>query len=152
MTETTHTHYNSPCDIPKGQKHDQGKTLFNLIPPLAHEAYAEVLTFGAQKYTPDNWRKVPDAKIRYMNAAFRHLHAHRKGEFLDPESNQPHLAHAIASLSFVLELELEEAIKDHGKMLDQRIVIDGSHIGPLVDEAFKKELTKLIDKFNQAYE
>lgn len=140
-------HYKSPCDLP-GVKYDDGKTLYNLIPPLAHEAHAEVLTFGAKKYAPDNWRKVPDAKQRYMNAAFRHLHAHRKGDFLDEESNQPHLAHAMACLSFVLELELEEAIQDHGGMIGQTITIDGTNLSPLSYEDFKKELQKLINEFS----
>lgn len=109
--------YNSPCDIPLGQKFDDGKTHYNLVPPLAHEAHADVLTFGAKKYAPDNWRYVEDARNRYINAAFRHLHAHRKGELLDPESGLPHLAHAIASISFTLELELEEAIDNHVKLM-----------------------------------
>lgn len=106
--------YASPCDIPApgekvmpGARFDQGKPQFLLIPPLAHHAHAEVLTFGAQKYAPDNWRKVENADTRYLNAAFRHLHAHSKGEVLDKESGLPHLAHAIASLSFTLELLLE---------------------------------------------
>lgn len=103
----TKAHFDSPCDIPEGQKLDTGKVKYSLVPPLAHEAHAKVVTFGAFKYAPDNWRYVPDAELRYLNAAFRHIHSHNRGHIIDPESGLPHLAHAIASLSFTLELFLE---------------------------------------------
>ena len=51
----------------------------------------------------DNWKKVPDRENRYVAAAFRHLVAHRLGERLDPETGEPHLAHAICCLTFILE-------------------------------------------------
>jgi len=102
------THFKSPCDIPTcGVKHDEGKPQFSLIPPLAHEAHAEVLTFGATKYAPGNWRNVENAQARYIDAALRHINAHVQGDELDPESGLPHLAHAIASISFSLELLIE---------------------------------------------
>ena len=88
-----------------GIKHDQHKPRFDLIPPLAERQVAEVLEYGARKYAPDNWRKVDDAKSRYLAAARRHINAWQTGETIDPESNLPHLAHAICSLMFVAELE-----------------------------------------------
>jgi hypothetical protein len=74
---------------------------------------AEVLTFGAAKYSPDNWRKVEDAIERYTAAALRHINARRSGEYLDPESQKPHMAHAMCCIGYVLELE-QEARSERG--------------------------------------
>ncbi len=79
----------------------------DLIPPHAEEEVAKVLDFGARKYGDDNWRKVENAKTRYLAAARRHLIQYKKGETADPDSKLHPLAHAICSLLFVLELELE---------------------------------------------
>ena len=87
-----------------GTKDDQGKPRFDLIPPLAERCVAEVLQYGATKYAPDNWRKVPNAQARYFAAARRHLNAYQAGEKTDSESGINHLAHAITSLMFALEL------------------------------------------------
>ena len=35
-------------------KHDTGKPRFDLVPPIAQLEFVKVLTFGAQKYSPDN--------------------------------------------------------------------------------------------------
>ena len=87
----------------EGIKYDSDKTAFNLLPPNAEQAVAEVLTYGAKKYAPDNWKKVGYLEARYLGAAMRHLNAHRRGETDDPESGCLHLAHAICSLMFIIE-------------------------------------------------
>ncbi len=92
--------------LASGVKHDDSKPRPELLPPRALLAVSEVLAYGAQKYAPDNWRKVPEARTRYIGAALRHILAHMRGERLDPESKQPHLAHAVCSILFTLELEL----------------------------------------------
>ena len=97
-----------------GEKHDQGKPQFRLLPMKALTEQAKVLTFGAMKYTPGGWREVPDAPNRYLDAAFRHLVAYSQGECYDDESGLPHLAHAQCCLSFLLELDLEVQIKYNG--------------------------------------
>lgn len=91
-----------------GQKHDQGKNRLDLIPPLAEEEIGWVLTHGAEKYGPKNWRMVENAEERYHGAARRHINAYARGEDSDYDSGLHHLAHAIVSLMFVLELELED--------------------------------------------
>lgn len=96
-----------PAPIGFGQKHDQGKARCDLLPPHAVLEVAKVLTFGAVKYAPNNWRKVPDALDRYLAAALRHQLAYMTGELNDPESGLPHLAHAACCLMFILELEHE---------------------------------------------
>jgi len=66
---------------------------------------AGVLAYGARKYAPHNWAKVPNARQRYYDAAMRHLHAWWEGESCDPESGHPHLAHASCCCLFLLALQ-----------------------------------------------
>src|SRR5690606_41413427 len=65
----------------------------------------DVLTYGARKYAPDNWRHVANPQQRYYAAAMRHIVAWVMGEKLDPESGKPHLAHAAGCLLFLLEFD-----------------------------------------------
>lgn len=88
-----------------GSKHDSGKPLMGAVPPNALLAVAKVLTFGAEKYGRDNWRQVASAETRYLDAALRHINAYQRGEAVDPESGESHLAHAVCSLMFMLELQ-----------------------------------------------
>jgi len=60
-----------------GRKFDGGKLEYGLLPPYALKATVDVLTFGAQKYERDNWKKVPDSKRRYFDA-FRDTFGHGK--------------------------------------------------------------------------
>lgn len=87
-----------------GSKHDSGKPLMGAVPPNALVAVAKVLTFGAEKYGRDNWRQVENAETRYLDAALRHINAYQRGELADHESGESHLAHAVCSLMFMLEL------------------------------------------------
>ena len=68
----------------------------------------EVLTYGAKKYAPDNWKKVPDARRRYIDAGFRHFTAYTSGETHDPETGKHHLAHAICCLLYLVAFDLGE--------------------------------------------
>lgn len=88
-----------------GRKFDGGKLEYGLMPPLALRETVKVLTFGAQKYERDNWRRVPDPHRRYFDAAQRHLWAYKSGEKYDQETGISHLAHAICCLSFMLDLD-----------------------------------------------
>ena len=92
-----------------GVKYDGEKPKMNLLPPKAIVEVAKVLTFGAQKYDEENWRKLEDLQSRYSSGALRHIFAHLDSEDLDPESGLSHLAHAICCLLFKLEIELENA-------------------------------------------
>lgn len=87
----------------QGTKHDGGKPILGAIPPNAELAIGRVLEFGARKYSRDNWRQVDDLQTRYMDAALRHLNAVRRGEALDGESGEHHLAHAACCVLFMLE-------------------------------------------------
>ena len=95
-----------------GIKYDSEKPKMNLLPPKAIVEISKVLTFGAEKYDAENWRKLDDLQNRYTAGALRHIFAHMDGEELDPETNLSHLAHAMCCLLFKLEIELEERIKE----------------------------------------
>ena len=86
-------------------KFDGGKHMWDLLPIQSMEDIVDILTYGANKYEPNGWMKVKDAKRRYIAAFFRHFMAWLKGEKIDPESGKPHLAHALTNLVFINELE-----------------------------------------------
>lgn len=92
----------------EGKKFDDLKTRLDLIEPEFIEQVGKVLTFGAQKYEPNNWQNVDDAENRYYAALMRHLLAYRKGEEKDPESGLSHLAHAACNAMFLLHFEQEK--------------------------------------------
>lgn len=89
----------------QGRKLDSDKPRWDLLPLVAASDVVNVLTFGARKYAPDNWRHVPDARRRYFAAAMRHLVAWMGGEKADAESGLPHLAHAACCVLFLAELD-----------------------------------------------
>ena len=85
-----------------GMKHDSGKLRMDLLPPEAIRAMAQVLTYGAAKYAPNNWRGV--SIERYEAAMLRHWLAWKEGERLDAESGLPHLAHVLCNAAFLTVL------------------------------------------------
>lgn len=90
--------------VDKFMKFDTGKLRYDLVPTSAFEGLAKVLTYGAKKYSPNNWRNAEDTD-RYIAALYRHLEAWRKGEKVDEESGLKHLEHAITNVAFLLELD-----------------------------------------------
>lgn len=103
----------------EGKKYDQDKMRYDLVPFRGLDDVVRVLTYGATKYGPDNWRNVERAEERYPAAALRHISAYMQGEPYDRETGISHLAHAICSLLFVLTLD-EESGDELTKELEQR--------------------------------
>lgn len=95
-----------------GQKFDTEKARMGLLPPRALRSVADVLTFGARKYSPENWRYVENGPARYLDAALRHIAAYMQGEDNDPESNLPHLSHALCCIMFMVDLQLQPSDAD----------------------------------------
>lgn len=89
----------------QGQKHDSDKPRYELLPPVAIDEMAKVMTFGAEKYAPDNWRHVDNAVERYRAALLRHSFAMLRGEKIDPETGLPHAAHAMCCAAFLVEVD-----------------------------------------------
>lgn len=98
---------------PGGMKFDNGKPRMELISRVFLEELAKVLSFGAQKYEPWQWKKGFESD-RLVGATLRHIHAYNSGETTDPESGLPHLAHAACNLMFLLDLS------SNGKLVDTR--------------------------------
>ena len=89
-------------------KHDDGKLLMYLVDPQFIEGVAKVLTLGATKYSPDNWKRCTEPFQRYYSALQRHLVAYAKGDSADLESGLSHLYHAACCLMFLAHFEREE--------------------------------------------
>jgi hypothetical protein len=101
----------TPVTLKTGIKFDQEKPQWTLVPFKAFDHVVEVLTIGARKYAPDNWKKVPNARQRYIDAAFRHMSAYAGGEKLDAETGKNHLAHAVCCLLFLLAFDLDSSLE-----------------------------------------
>ena len=102
------TNLKTESSFTAGQKLDKEKNRLDLIEPEFIEGVGKVLTFGANKYEPNNWQKVENAEDRYYAAALRHLMAWRRGEKTDPESGISHLDHVACNIMFLQHFEREE--------------------------------------------
>lgn len=90
----------------KFQKNDLDKPKLSLLPIKAKQEVAFVLEYGAKKYGRNNW-SLCDDKFRYIDAALRHIDKYINEITYDEESLRHHLAHAVASLMFVIDMELD---------------------------------------------
>ena len=108
----------------EGRKFDGGKLQYGLLPPHALEATVEILTFGAQKYAPNNWMFVEDGDARYFDALQRHIWKWKMGQENDIETGKNHLAHAMCCLMFLLEKDLHSDLDWQEIKLAAKQVID----------------------------
>ena len=122
-----------------GIKYDSAKPKMNLLPPKAIVEVAKVLTFGAEKYDAENWRKLDDLQNRYTAGALRHIFAHMDGEKLDPETGLSHMAHALCCLLFKLEIELED-----GERKEEELRETDTTEHTARDQSFESD--RLVDK------
>lgn len=91
-----------PVDT-EGNKDDGNKPMMDLLDPAFLEGTAKVLTFGAKKYAPHNWRK--GIKVsRLIAACLRHLTAIMRGEDLDPETKLHHGYHLACEVMFLTSM------------------------------------------------
>ena len=98
------TVYDEPPGECRKSFESASKPRLDLLPTSSLESIAEVLTFGAAKYSDNNWCR--GARWgRYYSALLRHLFAWWRGEDLDPETGLSHLAHAGCCLLFLMEYQ-----------------------------------------------
>lgn len=87
-------------------KNDVDKPRYDLLPMDAVEEIVKVLTKGAEKYAPDNWRADGGFEWhRLIRAAYGHLAAFHRGEDNDPEWGLSHLAHLGCCVLFLLHYQ-----------------------------------------------
>jgi hypothetical protein len=99
------------CKVDSDGKNDQGKPNLHLLHsgfPRVLWALAEVLSFGAEKYSANGWQKVPNGRERYQAAAGRHQAQRFMGTEKDDESGLWHEAHELTSRLMAFELFLKE--------------------------------------------
>lgn len=102
------------CGFPEGTKitesvairHNKDKLRVDLIPTELTEEVAKVLTFGATKYSPDNWKGFnKEQQKEILGSLLRHILEYQKGNKFDSESGLHHLAHAACNIAFILYFE-----------------------------------------------
>lgn len=94
-----------------GAKLDAGKLRPSLVlGGFAHalKAVVKVGTDGANKYTDNGWREVPNGFARYSDAKVRHALAWACGEQRDKDTQSLHLAHEAWNALARLELYLQQ--------------------------------------------
>jgi len=99
-----------------GAKLDAGKNRLGLVINGFCAALTEVGkvgTYGAQKYTDNGWKEVPEGIPRYTDAMYRHLMKEAKGELLDVDTELLHAAHSAWNALARLELMLRINEDDH---------------------------------------
>lgn len=96
-------------------KFDTSKTRLELLDPSFVVGVGEVLTFGAQKYSPNNWKKADVEGIeRIKGASFRHLMAYLDGEKYDPETGLNHMFHIGCNAMFLTYFDKKEKENGNG--------------------------------------
>jgi len=94
----------------EGVKYDLNKPRMELLPMNALYEVSKVLTHGAKKYAPNNWKYVENARDRYTGALLRHLALWREGRTVDEESGEDkllHIAQVACNALFLVWFELE---------------------------------------------
>lgn len=93
-----------------GQKKDEGKARWELLPYEVTAAVARILTVGARKYDARNWEK-GIAYGRVFGAVMRHLHDWWTAKLFGgdginhTDGEESHLDHAITELMFLSAYE-----------------------------------------------
>jgi hypothetical protein len=86
-------------EIKKAERFNQGKTKWSLVHFESIRPMVDVLEFGANKYSANNWMKGLD-KQEILESTMRHLAALMDGEINDPESGLPHMGHIQCNAMF----------------------------------------------------
>lgn len=106
--------------LTKGVKDDGAKPQMALLDSEYLEGVARVLTFGANKYAPDNWRLGIEYR-RLISALYRHLGAINRGEDRDNETGELHAYHMGCCLQFLASMTNHRPdLDDRYKSTDNR--------------------------------
>lgn len=91
-----------------------------LIPTVAETAMANVLALGAKKYGVNNWRGTTVKASTYVSAMMRHMQAFRRGEEVDHESGESHLASIMANCAILLDAKANGTLDDDLQTVEVR--------------------------------
>ncbi len=83
----------------KALRYNEGKLKWSLVNFASLVPMVQVLTFGAAKYAPNNWKKGLD-RSEILESMMRHLTALIDGEETDPESKLSHIGHLFCGCMF----------------------------------------------------
>ena len=95
----------------KGSRYNKGKRKWSLVHYKSLEPLVEVLEFGAEKYSPENWKKGLDKK-EILESMMRHLTALMDGEENDKESGLHHIGHIMCNAMFYRYFDNNENTKE----------------------------------------
>lgn len=90
----------------------RSKPQLGLIPTNAMVPIARVMELGARKYGPYNWRYKPIGMMTYLHAMKRHIEDVINGVDIDPESDEPHLAHVASGAMIVLDAQAKGTLRE----------------------------------------
>lgn len=83
----------------QGDRFNEGKPKWSLVHYESLVPMIRVLEFGANKYSPENWKKGLDPK-EVLESMQRHLAALMDGEEVDSESGIEHMGHIQCNAMF----------------------------------------------------
>jgi len=88
---------------------------WDLVPFKPMKEVADIMTYGAKKYKPNNWQKVEF--MRYFAAFMRHfIDWFLEGEFPDIDSKKPHTSHMLTNAVFMNYLDIQaQKVVENGK-------------------------------------
>jgi hypothetical protein len=84
----------------KALRYNDGKPDWTLLDYPSLLPLVDVMTYGAEKYSRENWKLPSPNKVEPLQSAMRHLIALIQGEELDPESQKRHTGHVMANMMF----------------------------------------------------
>lgn len=116
-----------------------GKIMMHLLDFSWLIATGRIMTFGAFKYERDNWRRGM-LWTEIFGGIMRHLSAFMLGQELDPETREPHLAHASCGLMFLFVYSTQSSYKK----FDDRFVINNEEINSLLSISPQMETARLL--------
>lgn len=97
-------------DKPQEQalRYNEGKLKWSLVDWQSLEPLVRVLEMGAEKYSPNNWKKgMPVTQV--SESLLRHMFAFLNGEDTDPESKIEHLGHVMCNAMFLTYILREKS-------------------------------------------
>lgn len=98
------------------ERFNEGKPELSFIDLDSMMDTADVFSFGAKKYSRDNWKK-GQSLTQVLDSMMRHIAGLQRGEFFDPESGLPHIGHIGCNMIFV-----SDTLRNHPELIeDERV-------------------------------